>query len=134
MLIVLDTNVWISALLFGGKPLLVVALSRQRRFRIAASPDLYQEFDRVLDETFHVSPTRRAEYNAIVNQATMQVFPSQRVIASSHAPDNRVLECAVEASADAIVTGDKKHLLSIKEFRGIPIVPPAEFLEQFDGC
>jgi predicted nucleic acid-binding protein len=39
-----------------------------------------------------------------------------------------ILECAQAAGADYIVSGDKKHLLALREFRGIPIVGPADFL------
>jgi predicted nucleic acid-binding protein len=41
--------------------------------------------------------------------------------------DNRVLECAVGGNANFIVSGDK-HLLAIKEYLGIVILSPAEFL------
>lgn len=44
--------------------------------------------------------------------------------------DNRVLECAVEGRAEWIISGDK-HLLSLKEFRGVQIVRVAEFLSKF---
>ena len=42
--------------------------------------------------------------------------------------DNRILECAIEANADYIVTGDHKHLQPLKEFQGITILSPAQFL------
>ena len=45
--------------------------------------------------------------------------------------DNRMLECAVWAEADLIVTGDKAHLQPLKIFRGIPIVSPRQFVEGF---
>jgi predicted nucleic acid-binding protein len=41
-----------------------------------------------------------------------------------------VLECALAAKADYIVSGDRRHLLPLKAFRGIPIVSPAEFLRR----
>jgi predicted nucleic acid-binding protein len=41
-----------------------------------------------------------------------------------------ILECALAAEADFIVSGDKKHLLVLRRFRGIPIVSPAEFLRR----
>lgn len=44
--------------------------------------------------------------------------------------DNKIIECAVAAGADAIVTGDKKHLLPIRSFQGIKIVEIAEFLNR----
>jgi predicted nucleic acid-binding protein len=42
--------------------------------------------------------------------------------------DEMVLECALAAEVDVIVSGDKKHLLSLRRFRGIPILSPSEFL------
>jgi predicted nucleic acid-binding protein len=45
--------------------------------------------------------------------------------------DNRILECAVAGNADFIVSGDR-HLLSLKEFRDIPIVRAAEFLSRLE--
>lgn len=42
--------------------------------------------------------------------------------------DNRILECALEAKADYIISGDTKHLQPLKKFQGIPILSPARFL------
>lgn len=42
--------------------------------------------------------------------------------------DRHVLECAIEANAHFLVTGDRKHLLPLREYQGIRIVTPAEFL------
>lgn len=44
--------------------------------------------------------------------------------------DNIILEAALEAKADLIISGDKKHLLSLKEFEGIKIISAADFLKQ----
>jgi predicted nucleic acid-binding protein len=41
-----------------------------------------------------------------------------------------VLECALAGEADYLVTGDKKHLLPLRQFRGIRIISPAEFLKR----
>jgi predicted nucleic acid-binding protein len=40
------------------------------------------------------------------------------------------LECALAGEADFIVSGDKKHLLALRQFQGIPIVSPADFLRR----
>ena len=52
-------------------------------------------------------------------------------------PDSdKIIECAVVGSATHIVTGDRKHLLPLENYRGILIVTAAEFLTQFRsiGC
>jgi predicted nucleic acid-binding protein len=45
-------------------------------------------------------------------------------------PDNRILECALDAHADLVVTGDR-HLLKLKKFQGIPIIRLADFIRMF---
>jgi len=47
-------------------------------------------------------------------------------------PDNRVLECAVEGQASYIVSGDEHHLQPLKEYKGITILSPTQFLELFE--
>jgi predicted nucleic acid-binding protein len=56
-------------------------------------------------------------------------FPTERARGETPDPgDEKVLECALAADAEKIVTGDKKHLLPLRSFRGIAIVSPAAFL------
>ncbi|RLE06552.1 hypothetical protein DRZ78_04515, partial [Candidatus Aerophobetes bacterium] len=43
--------------------------------------------------------------------------------------DNRILECGVEGKAQYIISGDKRHLLPLKEYQGIKIISPAQFLK-----
>jgi predicted nucleic acid-binding protein len=61
----------------------------------------------------------------------MMVFPKTTVaVVQSDPDDNAVLECALEARAEYIVTGDP-HLLNLAEFKDIKIVTPAVFLQNF---
>ncbi len=56
-------------------------------------------------------------------------FPNERAHGETSDPgDEKVLECALAADAERIITGDKKHLLLLRDFRGIAIVSPADFL------
>ncbi len=58
------------------------------------------------------------------------VFPIDRATGATPDPgDEMILECAAAAAADFIVSGDKKHLLALRQFQGIPIVSPAELFE-----
>jgi len=60
------------------------------------------------------------------------VMPKVRVEIVEDPEDNRVLECALEARADFIATGNK-HLLEIHGYRGVRIVRASEFLEAFES-
>ena len=55
----------------------------------------------------------------------------EKINASKDPKDNMILELAISSQASCIITGDKKHLLSLRPFRGIPILSPADFLKQF---
>lgn len=58
------------------------------------------------------------------------VSPRKKVTLIKAAPaDNRILECALEAKADYIISGDKKHLLSLGTFKNIPILSAKHFLD-----
>ncbi len=56
--------------------------------------------------------------------------PAVRLNVLKDIPDNRIIECAVEARADLVVTGDR-HLLKLKKFQGIPIIRLVDFLRMF---
>jgi predicted nucleic acid-binding protein len=57
------------------------------------------------------------------------VEPSGRLSVFRDAPDNRILECAVEGTADAIVTGDKA-MLAIGGYEGIRLITLADYLDK----
>ena len=128
MRIVLDTNILISAIFFGGLPRLALQMSMQEPRVLITSPVLIEEFKRVLIDRFGV-PLAGAENILIEYQRTAKlVHPKTRLnIVTNDPSDNRILECAVEGKADAIVSGDR-HLLALKIFRGIPIVTVREFI------
>lgn len=61
------------------------------------------------------------------------VEPTERVeVVTTDPADDRVLEAALESTADVIVSGDK-HLLQIRLWRGIRIVSPADLLAEFES-
>jgi predicted nucleic acid-binding protein len=67
----------------------------------------------------------------VLTESAELVFPVERASGATADPDDEmILECALAAEADFIVSGDKKHLLMLREFQGIPIVSPAEFLRK----
>jgi putative PIN family toxin of toxin-antitoxin system len=127
-----DTNIYISALEFGGLPLDVLTAARQRRIRLAISPPLREELSRVLREKFGWSDDRLQALTVRLSRFTTLVQPTRTIDAVPEDPDdNRVLECAVAAGSDYIVTGDAA-LLRLAEFEGIRIVRVADFMALID--
>ena len=119
--IVADTNIYISALNFSGKADEVLALGR--------AGAILDEIGGVLARKFRWSATRVREARAAIGDFTVLVHPREPVsVVREDEADNRILECALAAGADAIVTGDH-HLLELRRFGGVRITTPREFLD-----
>ena len=125
---VLDTNVFISAHGFGGRPGDVVRAAVMGEFELVTSPAILAE---VADKLYEVLDFDNEHVETVVRQLARVadvVRPTERLSVVADEPDNRVLECAVEGVADVIVSGDR-HLLGLEAFRGVPIVRVAEFMD-----
>ena len=59
------------------------------------------------------------------------VKPAKRLRVIDYEPDNRILECAEAGQADFIISGDRKHLLKLGQYKKIKIVDTASFIRQF---
>ena len=125
---VADTNVYISALNFGGTPEEVLRLGRAGAIQLFISPSILKEIEGVLLRKFHWSARNVREASAAIQEFAQLVRPRETIhLITEDEPDNRILECALEADADCVITGDR-HLRQLKTFRGIPIVSPGEFI------
>lgn len=129
MRVVLDTNVVVSGLNFPGNERLVLEYGRRGRFDLVLSSFILAEVSGVLQRKFGWSEPRASRAIDVLRDGAMMVEPSEvpDAVAAGHA-DNRILACAAEAGADYLVTGDRRHLLPIGEYRGARIVRAPEFL------
>lgn len=129
MKVVLDTNVIVSGLNFPGNERSVLELALRGRFEFYLSRFILGEVAGVLVRKFGWDEERMAQAIGVLESAAT-VIESPRlpeVIEGGHA-DNRVLECAVAAAADYLVTGGRRHLLPIGEHRGTTIANAPRFL------
>ena len=128
-----DSNQYISALLRGGKPLQLLELARSGQIELAVSDDILNEVRRVLRDKFKVPAEDLEEYRNQVLGFAKHVTPVERLrVVMSDADDDKILECAVAAGSEIVVTGDA-HLLSLGDFSGIRIQRVAEFLAEFQA-
>lgn len=126
--VVFDTNVYISALLFGGLPQKLFKLAFENKFELYISPEINSEIFSVLIKKFEYSPTRARQVVSTINSITHLVHPRQTINVIKKWPaDNRILECCYEAQANFLVSGDKKHLLPLKKFHSTQIVTTSQF-------
>jgi len=131
--IVCDTNIFISALRFGGNLDKIIELAREGAIELITSPFILHEFERVLMQKFHYKKEEVKSFRKSIEKICLLVNPTTRVsIIKEKENDNRILECALEAKVNYIVTGDTKHILPLKNFQGIKIVTAAQFLEKYE--
>src|SRR6267142_607620 len=120
--VVLDTNVFISALMFGGLPGSLLDLALLQSFLLIISPALLDELDEKLCLKFDVSAEDAAIIREKLESIDKIVKPDMVLHVIEDDPDdNRVLECAIKGRADYIVTGDR-HLLRLGSYEAIAIV------------
>jgi putative PIN family toxin of toxin-antitoxin system len=131
MNIVVDTNVIVSALVFGGVPRRMFELIEAGHCHFFYSAEIESETRRVLRDKFGWDKDRLDRYLPALWNLGEQVTPQRRVRAVRDDPDdNRIIECALAAAADAIISGDR-HLLRLGSFEEIRILSPRELLEAF---
>jgi uncharacterized protein len=137
MRIVVDTNVIVSALVFGGLPRRVFETVEEGYCELFYSAEIQAETRRVLHEKFGWEGQELDLYLPELWDLGQVVTPRQRINAVKEDPDdNRIIECALASRADAIVSGDG-HLLRLGVYERIAILTPRDFLRarfRLAGC
>jgi uncharacterized protein len=128
--VVIDSNVWISALVFGGKPRRIFERVVADGWTIVVSEEIFTEVRRVLAAKFDDFAEDFESFQAVMQPNIIKAkLGSIRLAVSRDEDDNRVIETAVIGDASHIITGDK-DLLVLSRYNQIDIVTPAEFLIQ----
>ena len=128
--VVADTNLYISAILFGGKPEAIRQLASDGEIELLVSEHILTEIADTLKKKFGWSDWQISEVISEIGEISTLITPKVTLsVIKERESDNRILECAVEGGARYIVSGDKKHLLPLKKYRGIVILSAADFLK-----
>ena len=132
--IVLDTNVLVSAVVFPGKPRELVTLDAKRKFVLIASEEIVDEFTEVLErpQFKKTRPEIRRARNALLKTAKLYKVTSTRKVVKEDPDDDVLINTALDARADYIVSGDP-HLLRLSVYKGIKIVGVADMLSKLGG-
>ncbi len=129
--IVIDTNIYISAIFWGGKPRAVVDLGRSGQVLIFTSSEIEKEIEKKLKTKFGISNEEVAQILLDFSTFTSPSKAIRKIAVIDDDPDDdKFIECAVSSRAGFIVSGDK-HLLNLKEYKGIKIMKAADFLSIF---
>lgn len=132
MKIILDTNVFISGIFFGGPPGKILQVWRDGRFTLVLSPDILEEYQRVAEALNRKYPpvdlTELLEL--IVVEADMIQPEALKEPVSADPDDDMFIACALTSGARLIVSGDK-HLLDVDGYGGIEILKPKAFVDRY---
>ena len=129
MIVVLDTNIVASATFWRGKPAHCLEAWVQGRFDLAISHPVLTEYEEVIARLAARYPQKHhTDWLSAIQQAGHLFVPAPLPAVTADPDDEKLIECAVTARADYLVTGDKAHLLVLKQAVGVPIVAATDFL------
>ena len=124
---VLDTNVVVSAHLKpGGREAQIFLLALAGMFQMCVSEPLMEEYEGVLQRArLGLAPKKIGDSLRAIRRSADLVHPQESLHVTQDPEDNKVLECAVSAGADYVVTGNLRDFPA--HFQGIKVVSPREF-------
>ncbi len=127
----IDTNIWISGILFSGRPANVVSAAFDRKFQLISSQVILDELEKNLIHKFDFSKknTKRLIYRILQIADLYEPNGTIHVVPKRHT-DNLILETALLGRSKYLVTGDKEHLLPLKIFKHIKIVEAGRLLDE----
>ena len=130
--VVADTNIYLSALMFGGLPGIFLDLALARVFDLVVSGALLDELDEKLLMKFGMAPEEADAIRVRLERSAQVVKPGATLSVIKDDPDDdRVLECAAEGRASIIVSGDR-HLLSLGMYEAISILTVRHASSRFE--
>ncbi|MCL1948033.1 MAG: putative toxin-antitoxin system toxin component, PIN family [Chitinivibrionia bacterium] len=135
MKIVLDANIFVSAFFWRGNPKEIIRRVSNGEDILFISNEIIAEVNSVFRKRKFKLTDEKVEYHIRdIKQMSTKIIVAERVTDSRcrDKTDDRYLECAVAARADYVISGDI-HLRELKEYQGIRIVNPAEYLEIVNG-
>ena len=128
MRVVFDTNVFVSALMIpGGRANEALQRVIDGKDMLIVSKAIVDELLSVLAQKFARDREELARVAIFLSSLAETVDPDEELAVLSDEPDNRILECALAGSAEAVITGDRA-MLALGEFRGVRIVSLAEYV------
>lgn len=129
--VVIDTNVWISGLVFGGNPEKIIRLFIEGQIIVVCAEELLSELRRKITQRFPLFLPNLGLLEASIREDALFVsLGTVQITASRDIKDNIFIETALTGQASFIVSGDR-DLTDIGSFQSINILKPKEFLELF---
>lgn len=133
MKIVLDTNVFVSSF-FGGNPRKIINLWRDGKIWLCLSSEILQEYLEVVSRLGMRGKPQVEDMLYLFRKGHFIIFtsnPEKLKIVEKDPDDDKFFGCAISLNSEFIVSGDKA-VLEIKEYLGLRVLSPKDFLTQFN--
>jgi putative PIN family toxin of toxin-antitoxin system len=130
MKIVIDINIFVSSFFWKGNPRKVVDRAMDGIDELYITKEILEQISEVMNRPKFNTDKRSIEYYIkSIEEISNEIIIAVKIQGGSRdIDDNIILECGITGNADYIITGDD-DLLVLKEFNGIKIVAPQEYLE-----
>jgi putative PIN family toxin of toxin-antitoxin system len=131
MRIVLDTNVLMSGIFFGGAPGNILNAWQAGQIRLAVSPEIIEEYiatAEILSERYESIPLEPV-ITLLTRHSELWQSPPLDEQVCSDPDDDKFLACALASGAECVVSGDKA-LLRVSGYRNIGVLSPRQFIER----
>lgn len=127
---VLDTNVLVSGIFFGGLPRRILDAWADEKFELFLTPLIFDEYVRTCDRLSAGNPNLKyqAILATIVGHGTLLPDPEGSEPITADPDDDKFMLCAEQAGAE-VISGDK-HLLEVTGWSGVEVLKPRDFLNQ----
>lgn len=132
MKVILDTNVFVSGVFFGGPPHQILNAWRDDKIQLIISPEILDEYRRVGEILAEEHPAINLGpvLELVVQTALIFSSPSLPEIVCDDPDDDKFLACALASGSRVIVSGDR-HLLKVSGYQKIEVLRPRGFLEKY---
>jgi len=135
MKIVLDTNVWLSGIIWDGEASKIIEKAEKQDIQIIISEDILSEIVSVLNREskfqkyiLNLKLSIEDLLRTILSISTLIETKIKLDVIKADPKDNIILEAAMDGKVEYVISYDN-HLLNMIEFRGVKIISPGEFLE-----
>ena len=131
MRIVIDTNVVVSAIFFGGRPAELLRMVLRHEISAVATDEIVDEYQATVNCLLDKYDGRRLQLSIVPIFSAMEIIPAaSRVEICRDPDDNKFISCAMDGHCYYIVSGDK-DLLALERYANVRIITVAGFLELF---
>src|SRR5258705_4787726 len=130
--VVMDTNVFVSGVLFSGPPYQIIKAWQSGEFELVVSQEILDEYWRVGEILAKERP--KIDLNPILTFVLehAKVYKPAKLKESvcEDPDDDKFFACALASGSGVIISGDK-HLLKVSNYQGIEVLKPREFVDRY---